>query len=210
MAELHPLPFKGDIIDYIKLHGRSIEWLWRDGEAYIPARPICDLLGVAWQPQHRKLTAQDSEACVTTMVTQDTIGRAQEMLCIAYPDFMMWLATISPGRVNEAAREPLAALKREVRQLIANHYRERLLGEAAAYRRTNDRARIELLTRRPIYVKVEHFIRCGWSVEQMRRATSYSGRQIAEAAEHLFRLGLIGELPSGMPARQGDLFSQEG
>lgn len=26
-----------------------------DGTVYVPVRPICDLLGVAWQPQARKL-----------------------------------------------------------------------------------------------------------------------------------------------------------
>ena len=75
MTNVIPLPFQGDLIDYLKLNGREIAWLWRDGEAFIPVRPICEILGLAYQPQHRKLQGPESRACVTMMVTHDTISR---------------------------------------------------------------------------------------------------------------------------------------
>lgn len=47
MTTVIPLPFQGDLIDYLKLNGREIAWLWRDGEAFIPARPICEIMGLS-------------------------------------------------------------------------------------------------------------------------------------------------------------------
>jgi hypothetical protein len=136
-ASVIPLPFKGDLIDYLELHGRKLEWLWRDHEAYVPVRPICDQLNIDWKSQYRKLTAPDYEGCVVMMTTQDTIGRDQEMLCIAYPDFLIWLATLTISRLKPAAQDAARRTKAEIKQVLSNYYRERLLGEAVAIRRAS-------------------------------------------------------------------------
>lgn len=119
MTNVIPLPFQGDLIDYLKLNGREIAWLWRDGEALIPARPICEILGLDWKSQHAKLVAPESRGRVALIKTPDARGRCQEMLCIAYADFLIWLATITPSRVKEDAREPLRKLRAEIKLVLA-------------------------------------------------------------------------------------------
>ncbi|WP_297773080.1 hypothetical protein, partial [uncultured Roseovarius sp.] len=76
MNNVTPLPFKGDLIDYLNLNGKTLEWLWRDHEAYIPIRPICELLDLAYQPQHRKLSAPENGAWGTVIVSHHPTPRA--------------------------------------------------------------------------------------------------------------------------------------
>lgn len=199
MTNVTPLPFKGDLIDYLNLQGRSIDVLWRDGEAFIPVRPICDVLNVAWQPQHRKLTAPDYDGCVTMMVTQDTIGRAQGMLCIAYPDFMMWLGNLTLSRVKEEAREPLRRLKAETKAVVATFYRSRILGEAQAHSSLSQRVQIELITTRPGRFRVVQASQYGWTFEQLRKSCSTSGPKLVEIIKDCLMLGLIDQPLPGTP-----------
>ncbi|WP_300535618.1 phage antirepressor N-terminal domain-containing protein, partial [uncultured Mameliella sp.] len=131
-----PIPFRGDIIDYLNAGGARIEWLWRDRQAFIPVRPVCDRLGLAYQPQHRKLTAPETEATVTMKVTVGADGKQREMLHLAYEDFLMWLGNITPSRVKPEARDALRRTRIEIREVLATHYRERLFGEVAAVQMT--------------------------------------------------------------------------
>ncbi|MBA4783652.1 MAG: hypothetical protein H2045_10600 [Rhizobiales bacterium] len=122
------LPLAGDIIDYIKLNGQELEWLWRDGEAFIPIRPICEILGLSYPAQYRKLTGAESDARVAFKATTGADKKQYEMLCIAYPDFMMWLGNISPSRVKPEARAAMNTTRRGSKLLLANHYKQRLFG----------------------------------------------------------------------------------
>lgn len=201
-ASVIPLPFKGDLIDYLQLNGRKLECLWRDHEAFIPVRPICDQLNVAWQPQHRKITSPDFEGCVTIMVTQDTIGRAQEMVCLAYPDFMVWLSNLTVSKVKPEAQEALRHLKREIKTLIATYYRERLFGEVVM----RDQAAVSFELDWSAARSWRHAILTGcrghWTFQQIRGAAkpSVPGWRIAEDIRNALRLGLIDWTPPDLPA----------
>lgn len=207
-----PLPFKGDLIDYLKFKGHRFEWLWRDGEAYIPAKPICELLGLAWQPQHRKLTDSETEYGITFMVTPDQRGSPQEHLCIAYPDFMMWLATITPSRVKPEARDAVRATRNEIKVLIANHYHDRLFGESRAATLQLQALVTDWVAMRPIRGKVVRAVDNGWTFEFLRQTTSYTKERLIAAIKEAIRIGAIAHAPAGTPldGAQLDLFSQEG
>lgn len=209
-SNVMPLPFKGDLIDYLKFKGHRLEWLWRDGEAYIPAKPICDILGIAWQPQHRKLTDPEAESGITFMVTPDQRGRPQEHLCIAYPDFMMWLATITPRRVKAEARDAVRATRNEIRTLIANHYHDRLFGESRAATLQLQALVTDWVAMRPIRGKVVRAVDNGWTFEFLRQTTSYTKDRLTRTIREALRIGAIAHAPAGTPlaAVQFDLFSE--
>lgn len=204
MTNVIPLPFQGDLIDYLKLNGREIAWLWRDGEAFIPARPICEIMGLDWKTQYRKLTAPDYRGCVVIMPTRDALGREQEMLCIAYADFLMWLATINPSRVREEAREPLNRLLDEIKLVLAAHYHDRLLGESREAVRQLQAFLSDYISLKPIRAKVFLAWQSGWNFEMLRENSSYSKARLIEAVRDLLRIGAIDRPLVGTPLDGGD------
>lgn len=207
-----PLPFSGDLIDYIKLHGREIEWLWRDGEAYIPARPICELLGLSWSRQRKILTDPETEATVAFKATVAEDGKQREMLCVAYPDFMMWLAGITPSRVKEEARDAVRATRNEIKALIATHYHDRLLGESREATRMLQAFITDWVVQKPIRGRVVFAVDNGWSFETLWKSGSYSKKYLVSTIREAIRIGAIAHALAGTPqdAPQLDLFSQEG
>lgn len=204
MTTVIPLPFQGDLIDYLKLNGREIAWLWRDGEAFIPVRPICDILGLAYQPQHRKLQGPESRSRVTMMVTTGADGKRYEMLCLAYPDFLMWLATISPSRVKEEAREPLNRLLDEIKLVLAAHYHDRLLGESREAVTQLQAFLTDYVALKPIRVKVRDAVANGWTWQVLVQNTSYTQKRLVETIRDLMRIGAIPHGPEGTPLDGGD------
>jgi hypothetical protein len=87
-------------------------------EPLVPLRPICEALGVSWQPQHAKVTTHPTFApCVTMIVTQGPVQR-RDMLCM--PTFLLpgWLMTINPNKVHPRHRDALVAFQREASRLL--------------------------------------------------------------------------------------------
>lgn len=208
------LPFHGDLIEFLKLHDDTLTLLWRDGEAYIAVRPVCEVLGVNFSSQRRKLTAPESDSVVAFMTTTGADGKRYEMLCIHVADFMMWLATISPSRVQGTAREALLTTRREIRALIWNHYRETLTGNAQFRSFVMEKEKMDLIARKPARFRVAEGLRLGWSFDRIWKAGSMSRPKLARMVAEMLALGLIDAAPVGTPApeltedRQASLFAE--
>ncbi len=198
-ATVIPLPFKGDLIDYIKVHGREIAWLWRDGEAYIPAKPICDLLGLSWSRQRKVLTDAESGSVVALKATTGADGKTYQMLCVAYPDFMMWLAGITVSRVKEEAREAVRATRNEIKLLIANYYRQRIFGEMETRSDLLASLKMDALQRKPLRIRVLRAMELGWDFEKLYKSGSASRPKLVQTISDMLQLGLIQEAPAGTP-----------
>jgi hypothetical protein len=98
-------------------------WLGEQpADALIAVRPIAEAIGVAWQVQHRKLTGSDLFTC-HHMVTHDTIGRNQDMLCLSLGDIALWLATISPMKVKPEVRNNLIQFQRDCQITLSDAIR---------------------------------------------------------------------------------------
>ncbi|WP_126975525.1 phage antirepressor N-terminal domain-containing protein [Frigidibacter oleivorans] len=204
MTNVIPLPFQGDLIDYLKLNGREVAWLWRDGEAFIPARPICEIMGLDWKSQHAKLTAPNYRGTVVFITTVAEDGKQREMLCIAYADFLMWLATISPSRVKEEARAPLNRLLDEIKLVLATHYHDRLLGESREAVTQLQGFLSDYVSARPIRGRVRDAVANGWTWAMLVQNTSYTQKRLIETIRDLLRIGAIPEAPQGSPLNGGD------
>ena len=99
-----------------------------DGErvVYVPIRPICDLLGVAWSPQRRRINrdAVLSETCVTVTVTQ--VGDTQRRQVLALPlDYLNgWLFGINADRVKSEARDQLVRYQKDCYRVLSDAFKE--------------------------------------------------------------------------------------
>ncbi len=93
-----------------------------DGEPYVLPRPVSMVLGIAWAPQHAKLSAA-RWACVTMVVTQlpgDT--QARQQVAVSLETFTTWIAGIQEGRVAKEAEETIIHYKREAGKALRRHF----------------------------------------------------------------------------------------
>lgn len=199
-ASVIPLPFKGDLIDYLTIHGQGLEILWRDREPHVAVKPVCTVLGIDWKAQHRKLTGPESMAAIHNMTTTGADGKRYEMACMAYWEFPLWLATIHPSKLKESARDAFRRTRDEFAMVLANYLRERLLGEAAAVRRASQQFEDAWAGQRPWRPALLSGVRAGDDFATICGTRSTPRWKIAADIRDAYHLGLIDTLPAGLPA----------
>lgn len=124
-----------------KINGVDIITVDRDGEVFVPIKPVCDAIGIDVDAQRNKLNADEFFNSVTAIITATGAdGKRYEMYCIRLRDVYGWLATINPGKVAPEAREAVARYRRECYDVLYEHF-------TGSMRRTieTNNAEIELL-----------------------------------------------------------------
>lgn len=97
-----------------------------DGTIYVPVRPICELLGVDWSAQRRRINRDEilgeeamSVAITTTHIDTSSQQRhSQDMICLPLDYLNGWLFGISTARVNEEIRSKLINYKRNCYRVL--------------------------------------------------------------------------------------------
>ncbi len=124
-----------------KINGVDILTVDRDGEIFVPIKPICEAIGIDAKAQRAKLQEDEffaSTGAIITSVAADE--KEREMYCIRLRDVYGWLATINPGKVAPEAREAVTRYRRECYDVLYEHF-------TGSMRRTieTNNAEIELL-----------------------------------------------------------------
>ena len=105
----------------VAFHGDPLYLVTRDGEPYVPMRPVVEGMGLAWQSQHAKLTAEKDRWGVMIIVTPSE-GGPQESLCLPLRKILGWLMTISPNKVKPTLRERIICYQRECDDVLWRHW----------------------------------------------------------------------------------------
>jgi len=98
---------------------------------YVPVRPICDYLGVAWSAQRLRINrdpvlSETTERVIVTITdSRQTMGR--EMLCLPLDYLNGWLFGISANRVKSDIRERLIRYQRDCYRILAEAFVPRAL-----------------------------------------------------------------------------------
>lgn len=109
-----------DIIKF-NFHGDSLDVIQDAGDVWVSVKRVCDVLGVAEQPQYAKLRGNQA-ATTTIIVAVADDGKNRAMLFISVRSLPLWLATIHPSKVSDGAREKLIAYQREAAEVLADHF----------------------------------------------------------------------------------------
>lgn len=127
----------------VPFRGADLYVVEHNGQPYTPMKPIVEGMGLAWQPQHRKLAANESRWGITIMVmplqgvsdSETPPGGAQKMLVMPLRKLPGWLATIDPGRVkNEDARAKVVEYQNECDDVLWQYWNEGIvINPRAAY-----------------------------------------------------------------------------
>ena len=94
-----------------------------NGQIYIPVKPICDAIGVAYERQFSKLKEHEilySTITLRVMVAAD--GKAREMVCLPLEYVYGWIFTINAKNVSEKAHDTILQYQRECYETLYRHF----------------------------------------------------------------------------------------
>ncbi len=103
MSQLSPVTFHGDTIFCITLNDQP----------YVPVKPIAENLGLAWQAQAAKLSANKDRWSVTMIVTVAQDGKKRETLCIPVRKLPAFLASINSKKIRPELRPKIELYQAE-------------------------------------------------------------------------------------------------
>lgn len=96
----------------VAFHGDTIFCTTYQNQPYTAMKPIIENMGLAWQPQARKLTACKERWGITIMVIPTSSGN-QETLCMPVRKLPAFLNTINPKKVRPELRERIELYQAE-------------------------------------------------------------------------------------------------
>lgn len=92
---------KVQILDPVDFHGQALTVVNKDDQPYVAMKPVVEGMGLAWAPQHRKLTDEEGRWGVTMMVMQlPGDSQAREITTIPLRKLTGWLMTLQPSRMD--------------------------------------------------------------------------------------------------------------
>ena len=192
----------------ISFHGAELYLIEQNGQPYTPMKPIVEGMGLAWQPQHRKLAGNEARWGITIMViplqggseSETPLGGVQKMLAMPLRKLPGWLATIDPGRVkSEVARARVIQYQNECDDVLWQYWNDGFAINPRAYstrssdmltqdQQTQLRSFLENAAARLPADKRGAFLQSGWG--KLKRHTSVSYRQIPQS-DHIDALSLL-------------------
>jgi hypothetical protein len=102
----------------VDFYGDELMAVSLEGEPYVPLRPICTVLGVAWTGQRQRIMrdAVLSEVAATVRVTRTEGERevSRELLCLPLEYLNGWLFGISAGRIKRSLERRSSSIRETV------------------------------------------------------------------------------------------------
>lgn len=96
----------------------------RDGQPFVPMKPVVEGMGLAWQTQHRKLMEGRFASTITIMVIVAEDGKNREMACLPLKKLPGWLMSIHASKVRPDLRENVLAYQDECDDVLWAYWNE--------------------------------------------------------------------------------------
>lgn len=109
------------------VNGISLQVVADGKEQLVAVKPVCEILGVAYQSQQAKLKEHPIYSSVITLsVTTGADGKKYEMVCIPLRFFSGWLFSINPDNVKEEVREKLIEYQKKCNDILYDYFFSRV------------------------------------------------------------------------------------
>lgn len=98
----------------VSFNNQSLITIEQNGVHYVAMKPICENIGLTWEPQLARIKRDDvlsSTMIVMIMVAKD--GKNREMLCIPIKKLNGWLFGLNPNKVRADLKERLENYQEE-------------------------------------------------------------------------------------------------
>lgn len=106
------------------VHGIEIAAVKNEsGQLYVPVRPICEALGIRFEPQYSKIKEDETfSSTVTIIVMVGADGKKRDMVCLPVKHICGWLYSINPGKVAPEAKEKVLSYREEVNDILTSYF----------------------------------------------------------------------------------------
>lgn len=131
MGNSNPNTYPQQGAQVVPFRGNQLLLVEHLDEPYVPMRPVVEGMGLAWQPQHRKMKEGRFSSVITEMVTTGADGKRYRMACLPLRKLPGWLMSINAGKVRESIREQVMAYQTECDDVLWQYWNE---GHAANHR----------------------------------------------------------------------------
>ncbi|RIQ48456.1 hypothetical protein D0844_17200, partial [Bordetella avium] len=108
----------------VPFHGAVLLVVEHNGQPYVPMKPVVEGMGMAWQPQHRKLAAAEKRWGITILMIPSNGGN-QEAVCLPLRKLPGWLMTISPNKVRPELREKVITYQNEADDILWDAWQQK-------------------------------------------------------------------------------------
>ncbi|EDX0374353.1 hypothetical protein GTL21_005162 [Salmonella enterica] len=106
----------------VPFYGNSLYVVNHNGEPYVPMKPIVEGMGMAWQPQYRKITER-FKTCIIEMMTQlPGDNQRRNVICLPLRKLAGWLQTISPNKVKPEIRDKVIRYQNECDDVLYDYW----------------------------------------------------------------------------------------
>lgn len=106
----------------------------RDGQPFIPMKPVVEGMGLDWKTQYRKLQGGRFNSVMVMMTTTGADGKQYEMACLPLRKLAGWLMSIHASKVRPELRDGVIKYQNECDDALWSYWNE---GRAVNHRESN-------------------------------------------------------------------------
>ncbi len=187
----------------IPFHDDEILLFERDGEPFVPVKPICERLGLDWGSQWAKLRARPERYGIVILRTPSA-GGEQETTCLPLRKLPAWLYSIHPNKVRPDLKETVERYQAECDDVLWRHWSGQHRTELALLRRFNRHLTTQLLVSKPLWNRIMRLHEAGYWWATIQRLVNQSDPRFTAEWEALQNCGLVPD-HVGQPDRQLNL-----
>ena len=115
----------------VPFHGASLYLVERDGQPYVPMKPVVEGIGLDWGGQHKRMASNADRWGVVLMEIPSASG-PQMTACLPLRKLAGWMATVQASRIkSERVREKVVEYQNECDDTLWRYWNE---GQATNHR----------------------------------------------------------------------------
>ncbi|HEK0643391.1 TPA: phage antirepressor N-terminal domain-containing protein [Proteus mirabilis] len=177
----------------VPFHGANLCIVNRDGNPYVPMKPIIEDMGLDWASQFTKLKKRFSKGIVEIAIPSK--GGEQSMICLAMHKLTGWLYSIIPNKVKPEIRDKVIKYQEECDDVLYEYW---TTGEVKAKHKSTVQERnplknaVNLLVSKKgiMYPEAYSLVHQKFNVSSIEELTA---DQIPDAVEYIHKFVLEGE-----------------
>ena len=178
----------------ISFNNQSLITVEQNGNHYVAMKPICENIGLAWEPQVLRIKRDEVLSQGMIVMIIPTNGGNQNMICLPIEYLNGWLFGIDINRCKPEIRNTLIKYKKECYQALHDYwFNGKAERKTTVDDRTGLRNAVNMLVSKKglIYSDAYHLIHQRFNVESIEDLTL---EQLPQAVEYIHKIVLEGEL----------------
>ncbi|HHF3841801.1 hypothetical protein MY960_08700 [Haemophilus influenzae] len=178
----------------ISFNNQSLITVEQNGNHYVAMKPICENIGLAWEPQVLRIKRDEVLSQGMIVMITPTNGGNQNMICLPIEYLNGWLFGIDINRCKPEIRDTLIKYKKECYQALHDYwFNGKAERKTTVDDRTGLRNAVNMLVSKKglIYSEAYHLVHQRFNVESIEDLTL---EQLPQAVEYVHKIILEGEL----------------